>query len=143
MMGSSPRGIVTAFAGALALSGCGGEPTGPGVRIRFDAEPAQIQATRVMIEDARIRLLASLAPLSGASALEVAIDGMATAVDVHDADAMERSALAALTALKQLRAASGPADEAEVAAIDLTIMAAGEILEYADGTRGNTYLRTQ
>lgn len=136
-------GMMTALAGAFALSGCGGDSTGPAARIRIDATPAQLQATRVMIEDARIRLLVSLRSLAGTNALELAIDGMATAVDVNDPAAMEQNAVAALAALEQMKAAGGPAEEAELAAIDLTVMAAAEILEYADGSRGNLNIRSK
>lgn len=129
-------------AGALALAGaCGGEPTGPGESIRIDATTAQLQATRVMVDDVRTRLFPSIAALNGVAELEAAVAALAEAVQRVNAREVETNAMAAVNALAKVRAAATDAESAEISAIDLAIDAAAEILAYPDGSRGNSNIR--
>lgn len=117
------------------------DATGPGEGIRIDATTAQLQATRVMVDDVRTRLFPSISALNGVAELEAAVAALADAVERVNARDVETHAVAAVGALSAVRSAGTPAEAADIAAIDLAIGAAAEILAYPDGTRGNSNIR--
>jgi hypothetical protein len=129
-----------AAATMLAAAGCG-DSTGPAEGIRIDATPAQLQATRVMVDDVRERLFPSIAALNGVVELQAAVEALADAVARVNAQDVEDNARLAVDALTKIRAAGTAAEAADIAAIDLAIGAAAEILAYPDGSRGNSNLR--